>query len=198
MFYLIAIPLCVLITAGARFASAPVFTSEGILVPLGLASLAACAVIALDGALAFAIRRLPERWFRADAPLFRVGRVERLLYRRLGVCVWKDYVPELGALSGFRKNKLVSVSDTEYLARFLMESNYGVAIHLSNALVGAVLPFIPLFGAHIGIPVAVANLFFSILPCMILRYHTPPLTRLWKRSLRKEGAFFRVECGERL
>ena len=198
MFYLIAIPLCVLIAAGVRFAADPVFTPEGILVPLGIAALAACAVIALDGVLAFAIRRLPEGWFRADAPLFRVSRGERLLYRRLGVCVWKDYVPELGAFSGFRKNKLVSVSDTEYLARFLMESNYGVAIHLSNALVGAVLPFIPLFGAPVGITVAVANLFFSILPCMILRYHTPPLTRLWRRGLRKEEALCEAACGEQI
>lgn len=188
MLYLIGIPLCVLLAAGLQFVAEPVFTPEGILVPLGLAALAACAVIALDGVLAFLIRRLPERWFRADAPLFRVSNGERLLYRRLGVCRWKDSVPELGALSGFRKNKLASVSDSEYLARFLMESNYGVAIHLSNVLVGVAIPFVPLFGASIGITVAVANALFSILPCMILRYHTPPLTRLWQRSVRKDGA----------
>ena len=154
--------------------------------PLALAwtALAVAVAIAIDGVLAFLVRRLPERFFRADAPLFRVGSRERRLWRKIGVQRWKDLVPELGMFTGFRKSKFDSATDAEYLARFLLESNYGVLGHLLGAAFGFAIIAVPCIGGvTVGLPVAIVNAVLSLMPCAILRYHTPPLTRLWRRSL---------------
>ena len=95
------------------------------------------AVILLDGAVAFIIRRLtPQKWFSADRKIFLITKKERDLYGALRIKKWKDKIPELGGFTGFHKNKLESTSDTKYLERFILEANYGVVIHLANAIFG--------------------------------------------------------------
>ena len=139
-------------------------------------------VIALDGLFAFLIRQLPERWFAPGARLFRVGKKERAFLGRLGVKRWKHRVPELGFLSGFRKDRIGDPGDREHIARFLLESNYGVVIHLENALCGLLLPLFPVLRPFaVWFPIFFVNLVLSLLPAMILRYNTPPLRLLFKR-----------------
>ncbi len=142
---------------------------------------------AIDGLLALLIRRLPARWFAPLAPLFSVGKRELKLYRFLRLPAWKNGVPEWGGFTSFRKNRLASPSDPVYLARFLLESNYGVAIHLAGALAGFALLAVPFVNARLSValPVACLNALFSLMPMMILRFHTPTLRRLYRRAVRR-------------
>jgi len=138
-------------------------------------------VIALDGLGAFLIRRLPERWFTRGKKIFSVSRRECRLWRAIGVRKWKDVIPELGMFTGFRKNKVYDPQNNEYVARFLMESNYGVVIHVVNALTGPLIVLLyPLTAAPcIGVPVAAVNFVLCLLPVCALRYNTPKLEALY-------------------
>ena len=152
---------------------------------------AICIVCAfsIDGILAFLIRRLPEKWFSPEARIFSVGAFERKLYRRAKIGIWKKYVPEWGCFTGFHKDKMKDAHDSEYIGRFLIESNYGVAGHLAGALAGFAIMLIPaLQPLTVALPIALANAFLSILPTMILRSNTPALRGLYKRNKkRSEG-----------
>lgn len=145
-------------------------------------------VIAWDGIVALLIRRLPfpARWFAADSKSFFVGKRERSFYRKVGINVWKDYVPELGCFTGFHKSEFSSPNDPAYLARFLMESNYGVVIHLANALLGYLIVLLPWCSSPtIAYPIALVNMILSLLPVAVLRFNTAPLRNIYLRSLQK-------------
>ena len=117
-------------------------------------------VIAVDGLVALFIRRaLPEKLFCVKENTFNVGQKERGFYRKIKVNRWKDKVPELGGFTGFHKDKIKSAGDAAYLARFVLEANYGVVIHLANALLGFVIAFIPFCGRFsIWFPIFVVTL----------------------------------------
>ena len=186
MFYLTVVIVGTLATALLDFATAshpdPTVAAWSLL----WAASAAAAVFLLDAITAFLIRRLPDGWFAPLSPAFAVGEKERRILRRLGVLRWKHLVPEWGACSGFRKNELQSATESVYLGRFLLESNYGVVIHLVNFAVGFLLLPIPFVGGiTVGLPVAIVNGSLSLLPVMILRYHTAPLRRLYTRAQKR-------------
>lgn len=147
------------------------------------------AVIALDGLEAWLIRRLPERWFSADNPKFDVTERECGLYRKLGVRKWRDKVPELGGFTHFSKSKVADPSDNNYLGRFVLEANYGVIIHLVNALSGFLIIFIcPLkYALCFGVPIGAVNLVLSLMPVIVLRYNVPKLKALMRRNERRRG-----------
>lgn len=162
--------------------------NNGGLVYWALASLIATAeVIALDGAGAFFIRRLPESYFGTDSVLPMLPG-EKKLYRKLGVKKWSRYVPELGLFTGFSKRDFKTRDDPEYLERFILESNYGVAIHFANAVFGYFILILP-FGSEfsVGIPVAIVNFFLSLAPSAILRNNLKTLTKLYKRTQNRDG-----------
>ena len=141
------------------------------------------AVIAIDGVTAFLVRSLPEKYFAPGNKIFFVSERERKFYRKNGIKEWKKYVPELGGFTGFHKDKLGDPRDKKYLARFLVESNYGVIIHIINALFGFLILLLPFSSRlSIGIPVATVNFVLSLLPTALLRFNTPPLLRLYERA----------------
>ena len=145
-------------------------------------------VFSIDGILAFLIRRLPEKWFAPEARLFSVGAFERKLYRRSKIGIWKKYVPEWGCFTGFHKDALKDAADAQYIGRFLLESNYGVLGHIAGALFGFLILFLPfLHPLRMALPIAIINGILSLLPTMILRFNTPPLLRLYHRSLSKNA-----------
>ncbi len=151
-------------------------------------ALAAVAVIAIDGAGAFIVRRLPEAWFSFDGIDLGATKNERRLYRGLKINSWKGYIPELGGFTNFHKDKLLSMSDADYLARFILESNFGVMIHFINAVTGVFICFIPRISRpSIWVPVFLVNFVLSILPMMILRYNLPVLRKLYKRAKNKNA-----------
>lgn len=144
-------------------------------------------VFAIDGLSAFVIRRLPERWFAPEASAFSVPKWEKNLYRRTGIARWKKHVPEWGCFTGFHKDRLREPSDSAYLGRFLLESNYGVAGHVAGALFGFLILLLPFFGpVSVSLPVAAVNAILSLLPTMILRYNTPALRSLYRRTRERE------------
>ncbi len=145
------------------------------------------AIIAWDGLGAFLIRRaLPKSWFMPGKRIFEVSKREHKLYNKMKIKSWKDKVPELGGFTGFHKNELRSSQSAEYLERFIMETNFGVIIHLENALLGFLICFIPLCSApSIWIPIFCVNFVLSMLPVFILRYTCYTLNRLYKKQTQK-------------
>lgn len=145
------------------------------------------AVIAIDGVLAFVIRRMPERWFAPGKRFFAVPKWEKNLYRKLKINKWKKYVPELGCFTGFHKDKLQNTGDSAYLRRFLLESNYGSLGHIAGAVFGFAILWLPfLRPLSMGLPIAIVNFILSMLPTCILRANTPALTRLWQKAKARE------------
>lgn len=178
MFYTATIAAANVIIILVNTLSAGDFWLTALFSVLGTAS-----VIAYDGLTAFLIRRLPEKWFAPEKKVFGVSRFEKRIYSKLKVKRLASVVPELGGFTNFHKDKLESAIDGEYLSRFLLESNYGVAIHIVNAVGGFVIGFLPFCGGvGIWLPVALVNFVLSMLPVFILRNNTPSLLFLYKRT----------------
>lgn len=143
----------------------------------------------LDGVVAFSVRMTPDRLYGIDNPLFHITEWEKELYKRLRVRSWKDKVWELGGLGGFSKKSMTSTKDPEYIKKFIVECNRGVATHRLSYPVGFVA-MLTLKGTcvfTVALPVALVNLYLNILPTLVLRYNTPKLKTLYERLLKKNG-----------
>ena len=138
---------------------------------------------ALDGAIAISVRLLPDRLFGIGNPIFRVFGWERRLYKILGVRRWRDKIWELGGLGGFSKAKIDRPRDPEYLEKYIIECNRGVATHTLSYGVGflAMLTLDGVTAFTVALPVAVVNLFLNILPTIVLRFNTPLLKAMLER-----------------
>ena len=146
-------------------------------------------VIVVDLIFALIVRRfLPAKWFSVDKKGYLAGKKEMRFYEKLGVKRWKEKVPELGALTGFRKNKIANPGSVEYLGRYIEEANFGIIVHLSNAIFGfLIIFFYPLkYFLCFGVPVAFVNAILSIMPLIILRYNLPKLHSLYKYTKLKQ------------
>ena len=143
---------------------------------------------ALDGIIAIAINKMPDRWFGVDNPLYHVTQRERELYKKLKVRAWKDKIWELGGLGGFSKKELKDPHNPEYIEKFIIECNKGVLTHRLSYPIGflAMLTLPNACALTVALPVAVVNLFLNILPTIALRYNTPTLKLLLARLRRKE------------
>jgi hypothetical protein len=76
---------------------------------------------------------------------------------------------------------------SEYIGRFLLESNYGVLGHVLGALLGFLIMLLPfLRPLAIALPIAIVNFVLSMLPTLILRYNTPALRKIYRRNLVRE------------
>lgn len=187
MFYLATITISALLISLANFLFAETYHLWAFGEYLLITVLGVVAVFAIDGLLAFVIRRLPEKWFLPEARMFSVGKREKKFYRKTKIITWKKYVPEWGCFTGFHKDKMRAPNDSTYIGRFLLESNYGVAGHLAGALFGFLILPIPLLPTlSIALPIAVINMILSILPTMILRFNTPSLRGLYRKALERE------------
>ena len=190
MLYLIIVLASIIITAVINLAFTIPFALSDAAWMLLYVTVGAVAAFAIDGISALIIRRLtPAKWYAPDKKLFHVSKAERNFYNKLKIKRWKDYVPELGGFTSFHKDSLESQSDEKYLARFILEANFGVVIHIFNAILGFLVMFIPFCRAPgIWIPVFVINFILSILPVFILRYTSYTLQRLYWRSVKKNSS----------
>ena len=141
--------------------------------------------IAINGLFAFIIRRfLPKKWFGVDKSAFAAKKVERNFYDKIGIKKWKDKVLELGAFTNFRKNKIAEPNNNEYVERYILEANYGVAIHafllVASFLIIVVCPI--RYRLFFTLPVALVSVFLNLLPLFILRYNLPKLHALYKMN----------------
>ena len=184
MFYLITISAATLLIAAFNFWLHGVYLLPALGSELLITALGVVAVFAIDGLMAFVSRLLPEKWFLPEASLFSVPKWEKNFYRKIKLNEWKKYVPEWGCFTGFHKDKMRSPDDPVYIGRFLIESNYGVAGHITGAVFGFLIMLIPpLPTLTAALPIAIVNMILSILPMMILRFNTPALRRLYRRNL---------------
>ena len=172
----------IILFANALIQAANLTFCEASLSSLIYPPVATIAVIGVDGLFAFLIRALPESLF-SPARTATVSERERKFYRRMKIKSWKDKVPELGGFTGFHKNHLESGRDREFLGRFLLESNYGIMIHLVGAVGGFLIAFLPFCGPlSVTVPVSVVNFVLNLLPLFILRYNLPARCRAYKRA----------------
>ena len=139
-------------------------------------------VIAIDGITATIVRLLPKKWFNPFSKRFKVYKWEKTFYQKIGIKKWKDYVPEIGHFTGFRKNKINEPTNNEYIKRYLLEICYGRVGHFSSFITGFLIMFFyPLkYFVNFGLPVAIVNIFMNSMSWMILRYNYPKLMALYK------------------
>ena len=143
---------------------------------------------ALDGIIAIAINKMPDRWFGVNNRLYYVSQRERNIYKKLKVRLWKDKIWELGGLGGFSKKKLQAPDDPKYIEKFIIECNKGVLTHRLSYPIGflAMLTVSDTCVFTLALPIAVVNLFLNILPTLALRYNTPMLISMLARMERKK------------
>ena len=145
---------------------------------------------AMDGLIAILINKMPDAWFGVDNPLYNVSKIEREVYKRLRVRLWKDKVWELGGLGGFSKKNLREPGSPEYIEKFIIECNKGVLTHRLSYPIGflAMLTLPGVCAFSVALPVAIVNLFLNVLPTLALRYNTPMLQILLKKLNGKKSA----------
>lgn len=143
--------------------------------------------IAISGLFSTITEHSSDSKFSPDKKLYQVSKKEQRFYEKLGIKAWKDKVWELGALGGFRKNKLNDTSSA-YMYKFIIESNKGMLGHIINLFMGFLVIFIlPLkYALRIGVPVAVVGFVLNLLPVFVLRYNLPKLAVAYKRAKRLE------------
>ena len=143
---------------------------------------------ALDGIIAIAINKMPDKWFGTENPLYRVSEAEKKLYKKLKVRLWKDKIWELGGLGGFSKKNLLEPGSPEYIEKFIIECNKGVLTHRLSYPIGflAMLTLHGVCAFTVALPIALVNLFLNVLPTLALRYNTPMLQSLLKNLKRRQ------------
>ena len=151
---------------------------------IAMVVLAVVLEIVLDAIVAAIIHAFPNKYFEMQNKMYDVSKKERKFYDKLNIKLWKDKVWELGALGGFRKNKINDPNNPNYIKQFIYESNKGVAIHLVSLPVGFLIMLFPLpkYFLVIGLPIALVNLFLNGLSTMVLRYNIPKLKVAFLRA----------------
>lgn len=144
----------------------------------------------IDAVIAFIIHKLPKKWFNPYNKIYRVWTFERRLYENLGIKKWKDRIPEMGQLCNFKKDKIASINDNNYIYKFLEETCYAEVLHFLSAVLGFAVIFVfPLkYVFNFTLPVAAINCFLQILPIFIQRYTRPKLIKIYERNLKNLSA----------
>lgn len=154
---------------------------------LCLTPISTVAVILVDAIAAFAIRRLPGRFFSHGSRLCSVSKGECSFYNKLGVRRWREKIPELGMFTGFHKNKVYEPGSIEYIKRYILEANYGAVIHFASVPLGFLIILLrPSAALSVGIPVAIVNALLNLLPAFVLRYNLPKLLSLLRINERRQ------------
>lgn len=156
----------------------------------------AFAVVSIDVIVALAVKAMPEKWFSRDSKFFVMSKKERKLFEKLGIRRWKTHVPDMGVLGGaVRKSRMMSLTDNDYIARFLLESAYGQVIHILAAVMGyGLVPLYPLeYWYCFGLPIAVINCVLNCMSLFVLRYNFGRLKALYMFNERKRARLCQME-----
>lgn len=176
------------------FVSAPIFGFEVWYIVVAV-TVATVLVIVIDAIFATLVRWcLPKKYFSIENKIFCAKKKESVFYEKIGVKKWKDLVLELGALTNFRKNKIAEPNNNEYIARYILEANYGVVVHLCDMIFGFLLLVLyPPYWLCFGLPVAFVNLVLNFMPFATLRYNLPKLHVVYKFNQRREKREIKTE-----
>jgi glycosyl-4,4'-diaponeurosporenoate acyltransferase len=152
-----------------------------------LAVIAAIDVVAwavISTGAGYLAHRLPARWLGRDRFPFRLLALERdgrWYERRWHIKLWKDRLPEAGALfrGGFSK-RAVRERDAAHLARFVIETRRA---ELTHWLILAAAPFFFLWNPWwLGVVMVVYAVVADV-PCLaVQRYNRARLYRVLARS----------------
>ena len=151
-------------------------------------ALSTLSVIAVDGITAGIARLLPKSVADYTKKIYKVTAKEKKFYERLKIRDWKEKIPELVHLTGFRKNKIADPKNIEYVERFLLEICYGDLGHFASLFSGfTILLFYPVsrIWIIISIPVAIVNFLLNLPFLCVLRYNSYKLEILRKRYAKK-------------
>ena len=192
--YLVIIALGMVATATLNIFLNPLYHDKWWLYIIFTVGFVVLAII-VDALVAIIIRKMPEKWFQKDKGLFHTGEKELKFYTALKVQKWKDFIPELGSFTGFHKNKVANPFDNEYIARFILEARYGVAIHFYSVPASflIILADWKMYAGQsnlwltIGLPVAIVNAILIVLPAFILKYNLPRLVRIYNNNIDLEN-----------
>ena len=192
--YLVIIALGMVATATLNIFLNPLYHDKWWLYIIFTVGFVVLAII-VDALVAIIIRKMPEKWFQKDKGLFHTGEKELKFYTALKVQKWKDFIPELGSFTGFHKNKVANPFDNEYIARFILEARYGVAIHFYSVPASflIILADWKMYTGQsnlwltIGLPVAIVNAILIVLPAFILKYNLPRLVRIYNNNIDLEN-----------
>ncbi len=192
--YLVIIALGMVATATLNIFLNPLYHDKWWLYIIFTVGFVVLAII-VDALVAIIIRKMPEKWFKKDKGLFHTGEKELKFYTALKVQKWKDFIPELGSFTGFHKNKVANPFDNEYIARFILEARYGVAIHFYSVPASflIILADWKMYTGQsnlwltIGLPVAIVNAILIVLPAFILKYNLPRLVRIYNNNIDLEN-----------
>lgn len=133
--------------------------------------------IAINGIVATIFSKCVNKNKFEKCFLSHVSKREAKFYEKLGIKKWKGRVLELGALNGFRKNKMQQPWDFKYIERFILENNIGLTVHFWSMVLGyAVLPLCPFsLILRVTLPIAAVSMLINLQPFAILRYNAPRL-----------------------
>ena len=187
--YSIVIFICMILISGLNMIFNPMYSDRIWMYIIFTIAFSLTAVL-LDGLIAFLIRMMPEKWFHKNKGMFKTGEKELKFYEFLKVKKWKDYVPELGCFTGFHKDRLINPFDNKYIWRFIIESRYGVAIHIWSVPASFLLILLDwkMYSGNsniwltIALPVAIINAILILLPAFILKYNLPRLMRIYEKN----------------
>ncbi len=160
------------------------------------AEIAAILAIIINGLTATVVRLMPQKVADPNKKRFQVSAGEKKFYEKLQIRKWKEKVPELGHLTGFRKNKVDKPNDVAYLDRFLLECCYGEMGHFTSIFTSFLLPLLyPKYDLWlaVSIPIAIVSALMNLPSYMILRYNSYKLRVLRQRLINKQN---RAQEGE--
>lgn len=137
-------------------------------------------IIVINGITAALCRALPQKCADPKTRCYRVSAREMRFYGQIRIRRWKDSIPELGHLTGIRKNKLARPDDKEYILRFITECCYGQLCHgFSIITVIPLLLFVPCVA--VSIYAFMLNGILNFLPIAVLRYNSHKLLKIVQR-----------------
>ena len=138
----------------------------------------------VDAMVAISTRMLPKNWFSPFKRIYKVKEKERKFYDKLKIRSWKDRIPETGQyLVGFSKTKLESMTDNEYVKKFMRETVYAEVMHALSIPLSFLTAFIyPKLFLLCGLPMIIGNIIMQALPVMVQRYNRYKLTILYRRN----------------
>ena len=145
------------------------------------------AVIIVDAIFATIIRwLLPRKLFSREKRFFIATKKESRFFEYLGIKKWKDKILELGCFTNFRKDKILEPNNNEYLERYIVEANYGIAVHFA-CMIGGFLIFL-LYREQIlrvGLLICIVNFVLNFMAYASLRYNLTKLHKIYQLNERK-------------
>jgi hypothetical protein len=169
------------VCATIAFAVNAIFMEWWLSLLLTLVGVVGCIILHAGGSgLVYSLRK----FIKPEAKYFKVSKKETRFWERLGVRLYKDRLPDLGAkFVGFEKARLANPKDLDYIKKYIHETCVGEIGHIVGGILGfAVMAFMPFsyYWLSIALPCAIVNLFLATLPFIVMRYNRHKLVALHK------------------